>query len=275
MTLRQEFQFSQGSLQDFVDCKRRFQLRYIEQLSWPAIAADPILDHERNMDLGIQFHRLVQQHQLGIHEEKLTRMVNDAQLQVWWQNYLQHQPKDLPEQRHTEFLLSGSLEQRRLIGKYDLIAIEPGQRAIIVDWKTSKHTPKRQWLQDKLQTRVYLYLLTKAGAHLNNGKPFEPEQVSMMYWFANAPETPEIFRYDATQFADDEAYLSELIHTIDQLDIDSFPLTDNERHCRFCTYRSLCDRGLAAGDLNDLEDDFSQEDLDIDLDLEHIAEIEF
>jgi len=275
MSLRQEFQFSQGSLQDFADCKRRFQLRYIEQLSWPAIAADPILDHERNMDLGIQFHRLVQQHQLGIDEDNLTRMVTDEQLQAWWQNYLQHPPKNLPDQRHPEILLSGSLEQRRLIGKYDLIAIEPGQRAVIVDWKTSKHTPKRQWLQEKLQTRVYCYLLTKAGIHLNDGKALEPEQVSMMYWFANTPETPEIFQYDATQFADDEIYLSDLIRTIERLEAESFTLTDNERHCRFCAYRSLCDRGIAAGDLNDLEDDFLQENLDIDLDLEHIAEIEF
>lgn len=274
MSLPQEFQFSQGSLQDFVDCKRRFQLRYIEQLSWPAIAADPILDHERDMDLGIQFHRLVQQHQLGIDEEKLTRMVTDDQLKVWWQNYLQHHPKDLPKKRQTEMLLSGLLEQRRLVGKYDLIAIEEN-RAVIVDWKTSRNTPKRQWLEQRLQTRVYRYLLTKVGAHLNNGKPFEPEQISMMYWFANAPETPGIFPYDATQYAEDEVFLSDLIHTIERLDADSFALTEDERHCRFCTYRSLCDRGTAAGNLNDLEDELSQEDLDIDLDLEHIAEIEF
>lgn len=274
MNLPQEFQFSQGSLQDFVDCKRRFQLRYIEQLSWPAIAADPILDHERDMDLGIQFHRLVQQHQLGIDEEKLTRMVTDDQLKAWWQNYLQHHPKDLPEKRHTEILLSGSLEQRRLVGKYDLIAVEEN-RAVIVDWKTSRNMPKRQWLEQRLQTRVYRYLLTKAGAHLNNGKTFEPEQISMMYWFANAPETPEIFPYDATQYAEDEVFLSDLIQTIERLDEDSFTLTEDERHCRFCAYRSLCDRGTAAGNLNDLEDELSQEDLDIDLDLEHIAEIEF
>jgi hypothetical protein len=45
------------------------------------------------------------------------------------------------------------------------------------------------------------------------------------------------------------------------------------RQCRFCNYRSLCDRGVKAGFLVDLERDLEPEEIEIDL--EQIAEIEF
>ena len=39
--LPDDFHFSQGSLQDYVDCQRRFQLRYLMKLAWPAVDAEP------------------------------------------------------------------------------------------------------------------------------------------------------------------------------------------------------------------------------------------
>ena len=62
MPLPHSFQFSQGSLQAYVDCPRLFQLRYIEGLSWPAPEVEPALENERHLQLGSDFHRLVQQY---------------------------------------------------------------------------------------------------------------------------------------------------------------------------------------------------------------------
>ena len=56
------FQFSQGSLQDFVDCRRRFQLRYIQGVAWPALQTEPAMENERSMQQGARFHHLVHQH---------------------------------------------------------------------------------------------------------------------------------------------------------------------------------------------------------------------
>ena len=70
MTLPSYFQFNQGSLQDYVDCPRRFQLKYIEQLAWPALDAEPALESENNFQQGAAFHRLVQQYLLGVSDEK-------------------------------------------------------------------------------------------------------------------------------------------------------------------------------------------------------------
>ena len=137
-----------------------------------------------------------------------------------------------------------------MIAKFDLIAIEPGRRAVIVDWKTSAKRPRPGWLIQRLQTRVYRYLLVRAGAALNGGQPLRPEQVEMIYWFANFPDEPERLRYDATQFEADGRYLAEMAAEIAQRDDEVFSLTDDVKRCLFCAYRSLCRRGVEAGDLD-------------------------
>ena len=45
-TPKRPFDFSQASLQDYIDCARRFQLRYLQQLHWPAPQAEPIRENE-------------------------------------------------------------------------------------------------------------------------------------------------------------------------------------------------------------------------------------
>ena len=72
MPLPLNFQFSQASLSDYVDCARRFQLRYLLEQPWPAVEAEPLLERERVMALGQRFHKLIQQHIEGLPAEALT-----------------------------------------------------------------------------------------------------------------------------------------------------------------------------------------------------------
>ena len=300
MTLPTDFQFSQGSLQDYVDCPRRFQLRYIQRLAWPAVEAEPALENERHLQQGAAFHRLVHQHMLGLSPERLSSTITDEALSRWWHNYLESGPTDLPASRYPEVVLSAPVSGHRLVAKYDLITVDTEQRAVIVDWKTSRKRPRRKWLAERLQTRVYPYLLVRAGAHLNEGRPFQPEQVEMVYWFADFPEDPERFPYDAAQYDADDAYLASLIEEIKELALsrvlpapsvvegspveglpkglgdEGFPLTAHERRCRYCAYRSLCRRGTRAGAFEEAEDEPEWgDDFEIALDFEQIAEIEY
>lgn len=281
------FNFSQGNLQDFVDCNRRFQLRYLERRAWPALESEPVLENERYLQMGAQFHRLIYQHLSGVPADLLTPMVKDPELERWWQSYLGYlqEPGELPnlmdhvKSLHPESSLSADLGNYRLLAKYDLILVTPERKAFILDWKTSRNRPKRAWLLKRLQTRVYPYLFVKAGAHLNHGEPFQPDQVEMIYWFANFPERPELIPYSLEQFQADEQYLLYLIDHIDQLDQEAFKKTDQHQRCKFCVYRSLCDRGVRAGNLEE-DEDGGIDSLDgiepeIDLDFEQIAEIEF
>ena len=275
MTLPPDFQFSQGSLQDYSDCPRRFQLRYLLQLQWPAIEAQPPLENERRLQQGAAFHRLVHQHMLGIPAEDLTRSISDPDLQRWWDSY-ENASLALSPARYPEIVLSAPLGKHRLMARYDLITVEPGEEAGILDWKTSRKLPKRKWLKARLQSKVYPYLLVRAGAHLNQGQPFEPKQVEMTYWFPEFPDDPIRFSYDATQHAAAEDELTALVEEIAKLGDEDLPLTPDERRCRYCPYRSLCERGIEAGPLDEADDEFELEaEFDVAVDFDQIAEIEY
>lgn len=273
MSLPPDFQFSQSNLQDYVDCARRFELRYLERLLWPAVETEPVAEHERHMQRGSDFHHLVHQHLVGLPADVLTASIMDDELRGWWQGYLGSGFLDsLPEQRYAEHTLTMPFAGRRLLAKYDLVAVEPGERVIIVDWKTSQRKPARQRLQQMLQTHVYPYVLAHAGAHLNGGAVILPEQIEMVYWFTADPDNPERFEYGVAQHIMNADMLENLAAEIERRSV--FDLTTDTRHCRFCTYRSLCDRGIGAGGMDEVDLLEDRED-DIDFDFDQIMEVEF
>ncbi len=281
MSLPLDFHFSQGSLQDFVDCARRFQLRYLERIAWPAVPAEPILENERHLQQGELFHLMVQQQLVGVPVDRLTAMAQgDADLAAWWQAYLAAAPAALPGQHFPEVTLSaplGESGQRRLVAKYDLIVLAPEGRAVIFDWKTSRQRAPRRWLVERLQTRVYPYLLLHAGVDLTGGRPLAPEQVEMVYWFAGFPDRPERFVYNVGQAAEDAAYLNGMVEQIALLAGGEgiWPLTPHEERCRFCVYRSLCERGVEAGRLDETDYRDFEPEIEVDLDFEQVAEVEY
>jgi CRISPR/Cas system-associated exonuclease Cas4 (RecB family) len=242
--LPKNFQFSQSSLQDYVDCPRRFQLRYVEGQPWPAVQAEPLLEHERHMERGVRFHRLVERHQLGVDAVLLAASIDDPDLLVWWQAYLGYDDlHKLDGRRYPEFTLSAEIAGIRLQAKYDLLVVVPGERIVVIDWKTYRKTPSREWFLSRLQTRVYPYLVVRSGSCLFGGD-LRADQVSMVYWVAG---DPVIFGYSSAQFEVDQAYLSGLVLEVAGLDGDEWLLTLDESRCRFCEYRSLCGRGEVAG----------------------------
>jgi CRISPR/Cas system-associated exonuclease Cas4 (RecB family) len=272
---------SQSSLQDYMDCARRFKLRYLDRLSYPAAETEPTLENEKHQQEGEYFHRLVQQHLIGIPAEQIAKFANTANLQKWWENF--QSDKDLRDLRegspnggksaglYTEATLSAPLGKHRLLAKYDLIAVRDG-KAVIYDWKTYRKRPRNEWLSARMQTRVYRALLVQAGAHLNNGKPFAPEQIEMIYWFADFPEDPARFPYNSAQFQRDWDTLVTLSDEV--ASASSYPLTEDRQKCLFCTYRSYCERGIRAGDIDQAEAERDAEEL-FDVNFEQIGEIAF
>jgi predicted RecB family nuclease len=270
--IQKPFTFSQSSLQDYADCPRRFQLRYIEQLHWPAVESEPVLENEHRQIEGQTFHRLVQQQLLGLPSEKLSRLANTPNLERWWQNFLLFNLVDNDYTQFAELSLSCPINEHRLLAKYDLIAIKPGQKALILDWKTYAKRPRDEWIATRWQTRVYRALLTKAGAHLNNNVPLEPEQIEMIYWYAEFPSKPARFSYDKNQFKRDWSAIEKIVSEVSSE--KGFPLTEDEKTCRFCMYRSYCERGRQAGVLDEAEAEF-ESDTTFDVNFEQIGEIEF
>jgi hypothetical protein len=309
--LPEGFAFSQSSLQAYTDCARRFWLAYVEQLPWPAIEASPVQEHEALVRLGSTFHRLVQRAEVGLDPELLAARL-EPPLTGWFDAYLRHRPADLPGEfvevertlsipfPHFGFSIAdfgdetaSSSRQNpkskiqnsyRLAAKYDLIAAEADGRVVIIDWKTTGKRTEPAILRQRLQTLVYPYVLVMASANLPWGL-IEPEQVEMRYWFTAAPGQPAIFRYDRAQHEATHARLHSLLEAIlagrGEGDFPKAPDTPHNRRrlCAFCVYRSRCNRGILAGEIDEVgdTDDFFAVDLKsaLEFTLDDVPELAF
>ena len=284
------FAFSQSSLQSYVNCPRRFWLAHVEQLSWPALEAAPYDEHEQLLRHGAQFHRLVERTEAGLPTDLLTDGLDDP-LDEWFESYLRHRPADLPtEVVEVERVLSAPLAvaggQCRLAARFDLIAVGgdgANRRAVILDWKTNQRVTRRSVLQQRMQTLVYPFTLVEASAGLPWG-PVTPDQVEMRYWFTAAPTETAVFRYNGALHTANRARLTDLLNEIlsgeRETDFPRVPDTDENRrrYCNYCVYRSRCDRGIGAGDLEEYdEEEFSDVDLEraLEFTLEEVQELAF
>ncbi len=285
MPLPDGFIFSQSSLQDYTECQRRFQLRHILHQAWPAVEVEPYLEREQMMERGSRFHQAIHQHLVGLSDAKIEAALGEDELLLqWWSACLRSMRNGLLKEffssgssHYHELTLSAPIDDYRLVAKYDVIISQPDGNWIILDWKTSQNRPKRKWLQDRWQSHIYPYLLTRAGPYLGGSVQINPEQIEMIYWFANQPDQPERFSYDQKAFSEDSNRLLLLVQKIKHQNESMFPLTQDEKRCLFCTYRSLCERGENPGDLVLLEEWQQAEDAPVEfsIDLEQIGEIEF
>jgi len=275
LQLPKTFSFSQSSLQSFDSCARRFWLAYVQQLPWPAVEAAPVQDYEELMRLGSIFHQLIERAEIGIDQQLADTGASATQLppplSEWFDAYQQYRPADLPSDFiEVEKMLSIPFgindgfdgAEYRLAAKYDLITAssdENNRTVMIVDWKTTRKRTDPATLSQRLQTMVYPYVLVEASAKLPFG-PIEPEQVEMLYWFTAAPVQPVRFRYDSAQHDKNRAKLEQLLAQIlgGEEEADFPKVVDTEinrrRFCNYCVYRSRCDRGQYAGDVDTLDE---------------------
>ena len=266
--MTEKLQLSQASLQDYLECKRRFYLKHVLKLDWPAHQTNRSDQQQLRAQKGVAFHRLMHQQVLNLPEDRLAATAESAGLGDWWTNYQQHPIQSLGGQQHAEVTLTAPLEGHRLLAKYDLVSLGPPLS--IVDWKTSKRRDET-WLRARMQTVVYRYLMVVAGGDLHGG--VQPEEIEMIYWFADDPAAPIHLRYGQRQFADDERELRKTIAEIASLAKEQADLTDDTALCRFCVFRSLCDRGSLPGPIDEFETDWDEGAAAFDF--EQIQEIAF
>lgn len=264
MVIANDLTLSQASLQDYADCRYRFALRYLDRLEWPAVEAEPADLNESRQREGAEFHRMIHQYLLGVPADRLRKVAEQRvglrerdSIVDWWRAFCEHRPADLPGEIYPEVTLAASVEGHRLAAKFDLIVVEEGGRAVIMDWKTAARRSSETTVERRLQTHVYPYLLALVGGVLNGGEPLDPEKIEMRYWFASFPDQTAVVRYDRDRFVADGELIAGLIREISERPLEDFARTEDLRHCRLCTYRSLCGRGEAA-EHDEMEEDQRQ-----------------
>ena len=132
---------------------------------------------------------------------------DDPELATWWGVFRAAGLAGLPTQRHAEIALQAQLAGRRLIAKYDLLALEAGGQAVIVDWKTWRQaTGATPSCRSACRPSSIDTVLAKAGDHLYGG-PIPPEKIRMIYCFVAQQGERVSINYSAEQLRQDEAYL--------------------------------------------------------------------
>jgi len=187
---------SQGHLNLLAACPRKFQYAFLDQLSSPNLT-----EQQERQTQGAQFHLLLQQWQLGLPIAPLTQA--DPQLDQWFTAFESASPEILALPGSDSLPIQQAEHERTLecqgyllTMRYDLL-LAGDRHAKILDWKTYPRPQNARHLAANWQTRLYLYGLAETS-------PYEPEQLSMAYWFFQATQaaaTPQSlsFSYDRTQ----------------------------------------------------------------------------
>lgn len=244
-------------------CPRKFQNIFIKSFSPPP---DP--DLQVSAAWGNQFHLLMQQQALALPITVMEPV--DKEMTACLKQLRQTAPElfDAPAgwQHQSETQRTLAFNGYLLTVIYDLLRLGPAQ-AEVVDWKTYQQTPKREWLENDWQTRLYLFVLAEASG-------LTPDQLSMTYWFVRGKNTetpkPEYQRlsYSLTQH---EQTRLELISLTDHLTAliqqgTDFPqVAQTSGKCERCPFAHRCGRSDA-----DLPGDVP---VALSLDVDAIAEV--
>jgi len=210
---------SQGHLNIWETCRRKYQYSFLEVLSLPE--AD--LDRKEKLQLGTKFHLLMQQ--------------KEPPMMIAGERFCEH--RRTLEISSSISLHDDSENRERNQGCYVLTAIYDmlilgEQQAQILDWKTHQadiplHTLKANW-----QTRLYLYLLAQTTK-------YDPEQISMTYWFANSAQSV-IIEYSRAEYEQTAARLQRILLEMSQA--QTYPKLDlHSTICKNCEFRDRCDHG--------------------------------
>lgn len=193
---------SQSHLSLLENCPRRYQYVFFDALSGPTS-----FDQQMRAQWGKQFHLLMQQRALNLPVDALFEA--DAEMAQSVAALVEAATDSLPEpsiasdstisavlQANSMPALENAVsvgepfsqsEHRRTLAfngylltvVYDRVVVkttEIGVQGEILDWKTYPKPPKKAWLAQDWQTRLYLYVLCETT-------PLLPEQISMTYWF--------------------------------------------------------------------------------------------
>ncbi len=261
MPIDPRFTFSANNLQDYLDCPRRFELKYLLKQSWPAEESEPVLEFEHNVQLGSRFHQTVFQYLNGLPLDLLQQALPDPELQNWLANFLAFYGSRKFERIFPEFSVRFSLQGFPCVAVFDLLGLTADRELWILDWKTSGKLPRREVLAERVQSILYPYAALQTAPAFLRDIALYPENVHMAYVYVHHErDNVLVFDYDAQAHLSNGTFLEKTVAEILAKEPGAFDCTADERRCKFCVYRSLCERGERAGSLIEMDMETSGEE---------------
>ncbi len=241
---------SQGHLKTLQECPRKFEHIYLSSLA----TLSPT-DRQQSMQFGSDFHRLLQQQELGMSIEPF--LVANPKIQAavaGLEKAAPHLFAPNPEiERHSEqvrtLMITGENAENPYLftAIYDLLLL--GAKAQIIDWKTYGRPARAEQLDREWQTRLYLYMLVATS-------DYAPADVSFTYWFVQSnPPQSVTFGYSEQQYQQTQQELRELVDRLSDWLIQyrqgkHLPQVEIEsKLCQSCQFAARCDRATKADEV--------------------------
>ncbi len=229
------FILSRGRLIDFLECPRRFELRYLRQLAWPTTPMDK--KTAVSLQDGQQFHNLLERRFLHLEtdEAALPPAIRD------WYTIFQQSETLLPDGDYLpELTLTVPIGDHFLTGRFDLL-IRDNEHLHLFDWKTGRPRNAAA-LHADWQTRLYLAMVVESGQAISPNA-ISPGNVSLTYWYVNDPNAPRRIQYDAAWHKRNWAEIEGIVEDINgRLQTERWEKTADHAPCRRCAYQIYCDR---------------------------------
>jgi hypothetical protein len=232
--LEKGFYFSQHSLDIFRTCPIRFKKKYIDGLYW----SSGNNRWDQRMQKGRYFHLMAERHFSGI-PLRMEFFEEYGELNEWIDALKRLKPEDGKSTYYPEYQIKIRDGDMLLQAKYDLVVADTNNSITIYDWKTEPYPLKKQHMKNRLQTRVYPYVMVKGGERLI-GREVKPEDVVMVYWQPTHPDVRLTFSYSQAQFEEDQAFLRDTIQKILNFDYHKYQEIQSKEYCPSCEYNFLC-----------------------------------
>lgn len=233
-------------LETFLRCQRRFQLRYVVNLPWPAPPDEPerVVWQQR----GELFHQLVAQYYLGTPVDLVDESVLPDEVRGWWRAFLSRPPAAADsELKLVETTLTVPFAGWQLLGRFDLL-VKNNDTIHLFDWKTGFPRPEAALAND-WQTRLYMALLWLGHKAIGIDQ-LPADKLTMSYWYARRPEEAVTFCFERAWHERNVAELESIISQITTRSGEEkekvWPLTEDLQECAACGYRNYCGRQEAA-----------------------------
>jgi hypothetical protein len=146
-------------------------------------------------------------------------VASDPDLQRYFAAYERQPPLTIAGDSQAEYPLAAAVQGFQLYGVPDLL-VRNSQQAQMVDWKTYRQPRQREDLEPDWQTQLYLFLLKET-------LDYPAEALSMVYWFAEAPEGSVAIAYNTALHQQVGHRITELLTQLDEwLQHNTFPTLD-------------------------------------------------
>lgn len=267
--------YSAKSIQDFLDCPRRFELKYLLQQSWPAPITQPVLQFEHHVKLGNEFHHLVHQYLSGIQLDLIKNNSSSDEVILWIQEFQTFFSQFKISQHFSELPLVMPFEGVYFNAVIDFVGLEMNGGILIADWKTSAFPQNKNRLIHSIQSILYPFIVFECRKGLFPDWHGNPDDIEMLYWFADHPGNVITIKYSQAQHNDNRIYLHDMIEKIQAKSPRNFKKTDELKKCAYCQYRSLCERKIEIGDIKGMDDEIDIDILSSEMDFEESIEISF